>query len=488
MSALPAYNGETLDLIEQFMQAQARDSFLEFRRYMRPRFVWGWFQIEYTQHLQQFYEDYLAGRRPILVIQAPPQHGKSMAVIDFVAWIVGKHPELRAIFASFSERLGIRANSGVQRHLDSPKYSKIFPDTKLSPPGSPVIDGSRAARNNTMLEFVGHEGSFRNVTVNGAINGESLDLGLIDDPIKGRAEASSERVRDQTWDWFTDDWFTRFSEMAGMLVVMTRWHVDDPVGRLLEAFGDRVKLVTYSAIAENDEPYRDAGEPLFPEIKSMEFLMERKMAMASFNWEALYQQRPRIVGGELIRGVYFGRYTTLPLLKYRMIYSDTAQKTGERNDYSVFSCWGLGKDGNLYLLDLVRGKWEAPELKRRAIDFWNKHRALNGPELGNLRKMKIEDKASGTGLVQQLRSEGHVLVEPIPREKDKYTRCLDILGYIENGRVFVPENAPFVSDFIAEVESFTADDSHLHDDQTDTLMDAVQDMLDGNKIDVWSRL
>ena len=170
------------------------------------------------------------------MLQTPPQHGKSLSVIDFIGWSVGLDPELRVIYASFRDRLGIRANLRLQRALDSKIYKNIFPDTYLTTKHIVTI-AERHLRNHEVLEFVGHEGYFRNTTVGGAITGEALDLAVIDDPIKGRAEASSEVTRDKTWNWITDDVFSRFSENAGLIMIMTRWHLDDPAGRFLEHFG-----------------------------------------------------------------------------------------------------------------------------------------------------------------------------------------------------------------------------------------------------------
>jgi predicted phage terminase large subunit-like protein len=108
---------------------------------------------------------------------------------------------------------------------------------------------------------------------------------------------------------------------------------------------------------------------------------------------------------------------------------------------------------------------------------------------GQLRKMLVEDKASGTGLIQKIKFLGHIPVEGIERDKDKLTRAMDAQSYLEAGLVFVPEKAPFTNDFIEEAEAFTADDSHPHDDQLDPLFDAVQDMLSTkNKLEVWSKL
>ncbi|MCT9017205.1 phage terminase large subunit, partial [Cupriavidus gilardii] len=163
--------------------------------------------------------------------------------------------------------------------------------------------------------------------------------------------------------------------------------------------------------------------------------------------------------------------------------------TAERNDYSVFQCWGLGKNGRIYLLDLIRGKWEAPELRRRAIDFWNKHLPLGMPHGAALVKMRVEDKASGTGLIQDIRESGGIPIEGIERDKDKLTRVMDVVSYIDSGYVYIPESAPWVSDFVQECDAFTPDDTHAHDDQIDPLVDAINDLLaSGRVIDTWARL
>ncbi|OWK42179.1 Phage-related protein [Fimbriiglobus ruber] len=113
-----------------------------------------------------------------------------------------------------------------------------------------------------------------------------------------------------------------------------------------------------------------------------------------------YQQAPTAIGGNIIKGIWFPRANPQKII-YRKIYADTAQKTAERNDFTVFECWGYSDDKKIHLLDLLRGKWEAPELKRQAIDFWNKHHAITGQ--GALRELVVEDKSSGTGLIQEIK-------------------------------------------------------------------------------------
>ena len=119
-------------------------------------------------------------------------------------------------------------------------------------------------------------GSFRNTTVIGAVTGLQLDLGVIDDPVKGRHEVSSRAIRNRTWEWFTDDFLSRFAADAGLLVIMTRWHIDDLLGRALEKFPD-FQVLRYPAIAEDDEPHRKKGEALFPQFKPLEFYYLRSV-------------------------------------------------------------------------------------------------------------------------------------------------------------------------------------------------------------------
>src|SRR5262249_50759377 len=158
-------------------------------------------------------------------------------------------------------------------------------------------------------------GSFRNTTIGGQITGQGLDIGIADDPIKGRAEANTKTVRDKTWEWFTDDFLTRFSDSAGLLMIMTRWHLDDLVGRFIGRFPE-TKILRYPAIAEEDEKNRRKGEALFPEHKSLQFLMERRAVMTQGGWESEYQQNPIMVGGGMFP---VEKFKVVPVLNHREI-------------------------------------------------------------------------------------------------------------------------------------------------------------------------
>lgn len=467
---------EDIDLLEQWWIEKSRKNFLAYRQFIRgDSFTSGWFMNDLCKNLQQFYLDLISDKRPILIIQTPPQHGKSWTIADFISWLSGKLPSLRTIYATYSDTLGVRCNKNQQRVMDSEKYKKIFPITKL-----PQKKGG-ATRNNNLLEFVKldgdkekpTDGQFRNTTVAGSVTGESLDLGVIDDAVKGREQANSETWSQRIWDWFTDDFGTRFSEWAGLLIIMTRWTVHDIIGRLKKEkdIQDRIKIVNYAAIATKDEKYRKSGKPLFPELKSLEFLMGRKAVMNPAHWEALYQGAPTIAGGNMFKDHYWGWWKVLPQLKYKFIVADTAQKKNEQNDWTCFHCWGYGVDDRIYLLDKFRARLEAPELRREAFLFYQKH---NTPRTNIkdpiLRGFYIEDKSSGIGLIQELKRK-KVKVFPVQRNTDKVFRAEDVIPEIAAGKVLLNENIPGVGNLTKEGREFPNGE---FDDDIDNLMTAVE--------------
>jgi predicted phage terminase large subunit-like protein len=352
-----------LELLIEMAAAKARDSFTAFRRFMRPRMLRGWWIDEVDESLQQFYADLVAGRRPKLALMAPPQIGKSLAATDFIAWVAGRNPDAKTIFASYSEDLGVRTNGEVQRMLKDSRYTIAFAGTKIGLPGSQC--------NANFIEYADRAGSFRNTTVQGAVTGLQLNLGVIDDPVKGRQEVSSRLQRDRTWNWFTDDFLTRCDAGAGLLVVMTRWHVDDLLGRALEKFAD-FKVLRYPAIAERDEPHRKKGEALFPELKPLDFLLQQKNAMTQGSWEALYQQNPIIVGGGELP---IDKLKVLPVALDRgkimnsVRYWDKGGSEDEDAAYTAGCLMHKMLNGTYVIEHVARGRWLALDREERIKAF-----------------------------------------------------------------------------------------------------------------------
>ena len=440
-----------------------------------PTFQQGWFNRIIAAELQQFYFDVMAGKQPRLIIQAPPRSGKSeLFSRRFPAWAFGQNPNLQMIAASYSADLSSRMNRDVQRIIDSEEYAGVFPETSFSSNTSASINSQKNIRNSEIFEIAGHAGAYRSAGVGGGITGMGADIAIIDDPVKDAKEANSQTYRDSVWDWYTSTFYTRLSPKSGVLLGMTRWHEDDLAGRLLADMkngGDQWRVVSFPAIAEEDEQYRKEGDALHPERYDLAHLIQIKKAVGSQAWNALYQQRPSSKGGDVIKRAWFKRYSVLPLMRRVIIAGDTAQKVKQHNDFSVFIVAGIGIDGGLYIIDLIRGKWEAPELERKLEDIWNKYRASHKAQ-----SVYIEDKSSGTGLIQSIQRKRNIPIKGVQVDADKYTRVLGIQGFIESGYVFLPDGAEWVEDFLSECEKFTATDSHKHDDQVDTLTMAITEL------------
>lgn len=460
-------NHEKLALLKEARIRRCRTDFLTYRKTINLKAKWGWWQIEIAQELQQFYEDLIAGKRPKLVIQAPPQHGKSVQIIDFISWVAGKHPELRTIYTSFSERLGVRANLRLQRLYDSDVYQDIFPGTRINKSG-PMGPSGQYLRNREILEYVDSEGFFRNTTVRGSITGESLDLGVIDDPIRGRADANSETIRDAAWDWFTDDFFTRFSEEAGLLTILTRWHIDDPIGRLIERYPD-VKVLSYPAIAEEDEPNRKKGEALFPEHKSIEFLREREKIMDSGNWLALYQQRPTAAEGELFKPDQIQIIDALPYGHIQWVRGwDLASTTD--GDFTAGGKIGRLPDGRFVIGDMVRLRVGPDERDAAMVNT----ASLDGVST----KISIPQDPGQAGKTQVLYLTRELVGYPVttsPESGDKVTRAEPFAAQVNVGNVVMLRGS-WNAALIDEMRMFP---NGSFDDQIDSLSRAFSHLIGG---------
>jgi len=448
------YTLEDADLIARYYAMQSRENFWAFRQFMDHRLKRGWWAKQVSHELQQFYVRLVNGHRPKMLLMAPPQHGKSRAVQDFLSWVSGKNNSLRSIFASFSADLGVNTNNVIQRTMDDEKYRLTFPLTQLSPLQGGERSG-RYIRNSNLLEFIDAVGSFRNTTVEGQINGKSLDLGVIDDPIKGRQEAQSPQNRDKVWAWLMDDFFSRFDDNAGMLMIMTRWHMDDPAGRFIQHFPN-TKVLRYPALAtarsikENNEP-RQIGDVLFPEFKSKEFILERKGAYTAASWESLYQQDPIIAGGGFFPIAQFKIVASFSRkdIKRSVRYWDKAG-TMDGGAYTAGVLMHLMNDGMYIVEDVVRGQWDAYTRESR-IRQTAEMDAANGRT-----EQWLEQEPGSGGLESAERSIQNLSGLLAFKDKvtgDKETRAEPYAAQQQGGNIQLLRK-PWNRDFINEHETF----------------------------------
>lgn len=433
-----------------------------------PTYQMGWVHAEICGELEAFLAAVRRKESPRLLLTMPPRHGKSeIASRRFPAYALGRDPDLSIIATSYSADLASRMNRDVQRIIDDEAYRAIFPGTRLC--GKSSGEGIRTA---DLFEIVGHRGVYRSAGVGGGITGMGGDIILIDDPIKDRAEADSPTIRNRVWDWYTSTLYTRLAPGGGIIVIQTRWHMDDLAGRLLEAQrsgqGDAWRVVNFPAIAEEDEPHRKAGEALHPERYPLEQLQAIRAAIGSRDWAALYQQRPAPDGGAIFRAEWlrFWLPKELPQTFDRMCISwDMTFKDGDDSDYVVGQVWGR-KGADFFLLDQVRARmsFTATLAAFRALaDKWPRAQ----------RKL-VEDKANGPAVIDSLR---HAVPGIIPVEPDgsKIARAHAVTTFFEAGNVHLPHPSVcnWVADYVAELTSFPA---AAHDDQVDATTQALRDM------------
>ena len=255
------------------------------------------------------------------------------------------------------------------------------------------------------------------------------------------------------------------SKDTPIILIMQRLHEEDLSGFLLNGGnGEKWEHLNIPAINDNEVP-------LWAYKHSLEDL-KRLESANSYKFAGQYMQNPAPKGGGIYKEKWFKIVKTEPVFKYRLLFADTAMKTKEINDYSVIQAWGYTSTNDAYLIDQIRGKWEAPQLKKMAVLFWEKHNSLTN---GFLRSMDIEDKASGTGLIQTLKKEKLIRVKAIQRNTDKVTRAHDSTPYIENGQVYFIEG-DYIHDIIPELLVFP---NGKHDDQVDVLIDGIMELSKG---------
>ena len=433
----------------------------------------------------------LRGERSRVIITLPPGYTKTeAAVINFIAKGFQRYPAAKFIHATFSDQLAGENSEKIKTLVELPGFQdlcdkkfEIKTDSKAKDRWQTTEGGGLLAKaaGGPITGF--RAGRMDKTQFTGAL--------VIDDPLKPD-DAFSPAKRLQVNRRATNTFRSRLAhEGVPIIVIMQRLHNDDFVGHLLRGgSGDYwhhldLPVMIESADAEYPKewthgipiPNNLPVGPLWAEKHSLEDIEILKAD--SYTYNSQYRQRPVSVEGALFQMDKVDLWKELPPLEWLCMYGDTALKTGERNDYSVIQLWGkaTNKTG-IYLVDQIRGKWEAPELEANALAFWNLYRRMGV----SVRALKIEDKASGTGLIQGLKRKG-IPVLPVPREKDKYTRGLDAAPWVAVGSVHLPSNAPWIGTLLAEMQSFDGLGTG-HDDQIDPMMDAITDMLVGTGINL----
>lgn len=432
--------------------------------------------------------DMYDGRNNRLMINMPPRYMKSLICsIALPAWLLGHNPLVQILCVSYNDELANKFAISCRDVMQSDWYHELFPMTRLHQ--------SRQATN----DFATTRGGGRMATsIGGTLTGRGADWIIIDDPQKS-VDVASESGRAKLNDWYGSTLYSRLNDKANgrILLVMQRLHQDDLSGHLL-GLGDQFKVIKLPVIATMDENWavknrisgktrmitRAKGELLHPERENMDVVMGIKNSMGEYAFVAQYQQDPCPPEGGIIKESWLKYYTmaqatAINELKYRRIFLswDTANKTGAQNAYSACCVILMTRENDrykYYLLEVLRGKWEMPELIRQVQMLYDKWKYDKGGQY--LVRLLIEDMASGTQLIQMLAAQRdrhgyRFAIEAIKPDTDKVSRLIGASAYIENGTLQFPQDPqPWWPEFKKELLGFP---NSKYKDQVDALTQCI---------------
>lgn len=336
-------------------------NFEEFAKAVYPYLDLTPFHKNYYRVLEQFAQ----GKIRRLIVSMPPQHGKSVGSSMLLpAYMLGLNPDLRIAIASYSASLATKFNRRVQRILESGEYADIFPETSIK---GACAGGRKYVRTADEVEIVEHQGVLLSVGREGALTGNQVDIFVLDDLYKDAMEGNSPVVRENCWEWYTSVVRTRMHNNSAELIVFTRWHEDDLIGRI--AAKERVVGLDNWSQLENPDPAtwlhlnleaikespptqidpRERSSALWPDRHSAE-LLAQKRALDPNRFQAMYQGHPSSKEG-LLYGDNFRIYDTLPECPIRKAnYTDTADMG---DDYLCSVCYDVDRTGVVYVTDIV---------------------------------------------------------------------------------------------------------------------------------------
>ncbi len=286
---------------------------------------------------------------------------------------------------------------------------------------------------------------------------------VIDDLIKNATEAYSDSTRSSAWEWYTSTARTRLAPGGGILTIGTRWHHDDPMGRMEDGEGDVFDVIRYPAIATHDEPHRKRGEALHPERYDVKELRKIQSAVGPAVWEALYQQNPTPDVGGYFEDSWFRYYTGTPEDLRTFMAWDLAIGKKERNDWTVGVIGGVDQVGNLYILDMIRAKLDSLAIVDTIISMHEKYETfLCGIERGQL-SMAILPMLNAR--IADHGAYSLAIKEMAPGRQDKESRARSLQGRLRQGKVFLPQDAEWLADLKGEFLQFP---NSRHDDIVDS--------------------
>jgi predicted phage terminase large subunit-like protein len=340
---------------ELLTRRKSRDNLTDFCHYVYPNYESPW----HAKLLCEKLEAVERGEIKRLIINCPPRHSKSLhASVLFPSWFLGRHPEKLIVQAGYAADIAQKMSQDARRIITSAEYDKLYPN--LTAKLTKDLDSKNSVRE--WQSFAG--GGYYACGVGGALVGRGCDLLLIDDPFKSREDANSELKRERVIDWFKSVAYTRLMPNAAIIIINTRWHVDDLVGQILKQGAEEWEVLSLPAIKE------DSYECLWEERYNAELLSTIKETIGLREWSAQYLQEPVIEGGNRFKcdDIKIVDESEFPNVQYIRAWdlASTAKQRDKRDpDYTVGVLGAIVKDNrglnHFWIKEIVRGRWEAPE-------------------------------------------------------------------------------------------------------------------------------
>lgn len=414
----------------------------------------------------------------------PPRHGKSeLATKKFPAWCLGKDPTLPFIQTSYSAGLAEGFGQDTKDILQSEQYKTIFPEAQLR-------KDSKSKGNWQLTKG----GSYMAVGIGGPITGRGARIAVIDDPLKNRQEAESETYRDMVWNWYTSTLYTRLEGYGAVIVIQTRWHYDDLVGRLLEQMEkdkeaenpyDDWTVINFPAIADEDEYVggvcvRKQGDPLWPQKFDVANLQTIRQIQGVYDWSALYQQEPISSETQEFRETYFRYFEDVDIDNKYVRYYTTVDPAISQNDKAdntvVLTCAKEVNGPNIYRVREDAGHFTPKE----TVDLIFKHNQEYDSEVG------IEMNAYQKSLhyyvqEEQRKRQRYFTVREVKSKGNKEERIRGLIPMYEAGVVFHRHSD---AEYEREALTFPAG---KHDDRLDAMAMQIQ-ILDSTRSEAGAKV
>ena len=451
------------ELLEQQLRKLdlAEKRFIPFVKHVWPEFIEG----DHHRKIAKKFEDIANGKIKRLIVNMPPRHTKSeFASYLFPAWMVGKNPKLKVIQTTHTGELAVRFGRKMKNLVDTSEFAQVFEDCKIA------ADSKAAGRWET-----NKGGEYYAAGIGGAITGRGADLLIIDDP-HSEQDALSETAMDSAYEWYTSGPRQRLQPGGAIVIVMTRWSTKDLTGKLLNAQtepkADKWEVVEFPAIMPSNNP-------VWPNYWKLEELEAVKASLSEAKWQAQWQQNPTSEEGSIIKREWWKewRKKDIPDLIHIIQSYDTAFSKKETADFSAITTWGVFypqyKGPHVILLDVRKGRWDFPELKKIALEeykYWEPETVI------------IEAKATGTPLTHELRQIGVPVVNFTPSKgNDKHVRVNSVAPLFEAGKIYYPADKRWAEEVIEECAAFPYGE---YDDLVDSTTQALMRFRQGSFINL----